>query len=104
MKDLVCPGSTAYGARSTPIAPSTSSSMKKFPVVSRAGRTRIAWAASAMISGLRLRFTIASPPSRFWIAAVAIVVRGHRALTPIFPSNSVAIPSTHMLIPNFDMV
>src|ERR1041384_3911173 len=58
-----------------------------------------------MIAGLREPFMAASPPSRFWIAAVAIVVRGHSALTAM-PSrrSSPAMPSTHMLMPYFAMV
>ena len=48
---------------------------------------------------------LASPPRRLPTAAVAMVVRGHSALTAT-PSrfNSPAIPSTHMLMPNFAMV
>ena len=58
-------------------------------------------AASAMISGLRERAIMASPPSRFLIAAVAIVVRGHSALTATLPRSSPARPSTTRLMPNF---
>src|SRR5262245_65724286 len=58
-------------------------------------------AASARIAGLRARGIIASAPSRFLIAAVAIVVRGHKALTAIFPRNSPASPRTTRLMPNF---
>src|SRR3954463_3794386 len=57
-----------------------------------------------MISGLREPFIAASPPSRFLIAAVAIVERGHSALTAILPLYSPAMPSTHMLMPNFAIV
>ena len=65
--------------------------MKKLPVQSFAGRLRIAWAASAMISGLRQRFMPSSPPSTLAIAAVAMPVRGHRQLKAILPLNSSAI-------------
>ena len=45
--------------RSRRLRASTSSSMKKLPVVVRASRVRIACAASAMISGLRIRSRLA---------------------------------------------
>ena len=57
--------------------------MKKLPVQSRAGRWKIAYAASAMISGLRHCFMPSSPPRMFWIAEVAMAVRGHRQLKAI---------------------
>ena len=60
---------------------STSSSMKKLPVHSRASRVRIACAASAMISGLRPSFGFAIGIT--CTAAVAITVRGHSAFTPM---------------------
>ena len=60
-----------------PALSSTSSSMQKLPVNSLLGRVNITCAASPMISGLRDRLLISSPPSRFCTAAVAIVVRGH---------------------------
>ncbi len=58
-----------------------------------------------MMSGLREPRTTASPPRRFWTAAVAIVVRGQRALTAM-PAlrSSPAMPRTHMLMPNLAMV
>ena len=77
--------STAYAERSvTPARARTSSSMKKLPVHSRACRVRIQCAASARIAGLRLCFSIGSPPI-IAIAAVAIAVRGQSALnaTPV---------------------
>ena len=58
--------------------------MKKLPVVADAATgpgQASAWAASAMISGLRLPVIVSSPPRRFCTAAVAITVRGQRALT-----------------------
>ena len=60
------------------------------PVQSRDGRLKIACAASAMISGLRHRFMPSSPPRMFWIAAVAMAVRGHRQLkaTPLSLNSS----------------
>ncbi len=54
-----------------------------------------------MMSGLRDMRMMASPPSRFLIAAVAMVVRGHSALTAILPRCSPARPSTTRLMPNF---
>src|SRR5258707_15430441 len=59
------------------------------------------------MSGVRQRETSEGPPRevRAVIAAVAMAVRGHSALTAM-PSapNSAAIPSTHRLIPYFDIV
>ena len=54
-----------------------------------------------MISGVRdIRIT-RSPPSRFLIAEVAIVVRGHSVFTAIpFSRSSPARPSTTRLMPN----
>ena len=58
-----------------------------------------------MISGFRLARIMASPPSRLPTAAVAIVVRGHSALTATPEAfSSPDRPSTHMLMPNFAMV
>ena len=58
-----------------------------------------------MISGLRARAIVVSPPSRFCTAAVAITVRGQSALTAMPASrNSSAMPSTHRLIPNLAIV
>ena len=53
-----------------------------------------------MISGVRDMRMTRSPPRRFLIAAVAIVVRGHSALTAILPRSSPARPSTTRLMPN----
>ena len=51
------------------------------------------------------RLIISSPPSKFLMAAVAIAVRGQSALTATPCSrNSPAMPSTHMLMPNFAIV
>ena len=58
-----------------------------------------------MISGVRLMRIMASPPSRLPTAAVAMVVRGHSALTATPADfNSPDSPSTHMLMPNLAMV
>ena len=79
--------------------------MKKLPVVVRAGRVRMWCAASATISGRRERAIAASPPSRFCTAAVAMSVRGHSELNAMPASAySAAMPSVHMLIPNFASV
>src|SRR5438309_7955440 len=52
-----------------------------------------------MISGLRDLRIASWPPRRFITAAVAMIVRGQRALTARPCSrNSSAIPSTHMLM------
>jgi len=58
-----------------------------------------------MISGLRLARIMASPPSKLPTAAVAIVVRGHSALTAT-PAlfSSAERPSTQRLMPNFAIV
>ena len=78
------------------------SSIRKLPLNSRAGFWKISHAASARISGVREARMIASPPSRFLIAAVAIVVRGQSALTAMPRArNSPAKPSTQRLIPYF---
>jgi hypothetical protein len=62
------------------------------------------WAASAMMSGVRERRRMSSPPS-MPTAAVSMVVRGQRALKAMpSPRNSAAMPSTHMLMPYFAMV
>ncbi len=58
-----------------------------------------------MISGVRALAIASSPPSRFWTAAVAMIVRGHRELKAMPSSlNSSAMPSVHMLIPNLAIV
>ena len=44
---------------------------------------------------------IVSPPTMFFTAEVAIVVRGHSALTATLPRSSPASPSTTRLMPNF---
>ena len=55
--------------------------------------------------GQRERRMISSPPSRLRIAAVAMVVRGHSALTAMpWSATRRASPSTTMLMPNFAMV
>ena len=79
--------------------------MKKLPVHSAAGRVRIAWAASATISGVRDWFIASSPPSRFSTAAVAISVRGQSELAAICRSlSSSARPSVQRLIPYLAIV
>ncbi len=82
----------------TPSAASTSSSMRNCPVNSRLGLVRIACAASAMISGVRERFTN-SAPTTLRMAAVSMVVRGHSELTAM-PSarSSAASPTVTRLI------
>jgi hypothetical protein len=56
------------------------------------------------MSGFRLIFITRSPPKRFSIAAVAIVVRGHNAFAAIpFGRNSPARPRITMLMPYFAM-
>ena len=63
---------------------------------------KIMCAASARMSGVREARITASPPSRFLIAEVAIVVRGQSALTAIrFRRSSPARPSTTRLMPYF---
>src|SRR6476659_877387 len=58
-----------------------------------------------MMSGLRDAIIMFAPPSRLLIAEVAIVVRGHSALNAMPADlNSPAMPSTHMLMPNFAIV
>ena len=58
------PGTQAYGVRSViPSFASTSSSMRNCPVCSPLGLVITAYAASAIISGLREDFTPASPAS-----------------------------------------
>ncbi len=79
--------------------------MQNCPVNSRDGFVKMTWAASPMISGVRLARIMASPPKRLPTAAVAMVVRGHNALTATpAPFNSADRPSTHMLMPNFAML
>ena len=80
--------------------------MKKLPVVVRA--SRIEDRVRGVGHDLRLAHPVdllarARESSR--CAAVAITVRGHSALTAM-PSarNSSAMPSTHMLMPNFAIV
>src|SRR5215468_2248863 len=74
--------STRYFSKSvTPSAARKVSSIRKFPVKLRDGLWNTRYAASAMICGVRdIRIT-RSPPRRFLMAAVAMVVRGHSALT-----------------------
>jgi hypothetical protein len=58
-----------------------------------------------MMSQLRETLVLWSPPRRFWTAAVAMAVRGQRALTATPCSlNSYAIPRTHMDMPYLAMV
>jgi len=57
-----------------------------------------------MISTFLEAYIIESPPRTFCTAAVAILVLGQRAFTPIYPLNSSLIPNTHMLIPNLAIV
>ena len=79
--------------------------MKKFPVQSDDERVRMAWAASAMISGVRLILAMPSPPSKLRTAAVSIAVSGHNELTPIASFlNSAAIPNVHIDMPYFAIV
>ena len=77
--------------------------MKKLPLQVAGSRARIAQAASATISGLRQLF--GSAPGIIASAAVAMAVRGQRALTAI-PRllNSRAMPRTQRLIPYLEMV
>src|SRR5262245_36805924 len=97
-------GSTRYWSKSvTPSLAKNVSSIRKWPVKLLAGLAKIFAAASARISGVRDMRMMASPPSRFFIAAVAMVVRGHSALTPILPRVSPASPSTTRLMPNLAM-
>src|SRR5690625_2753510 len=64
----------------------------------------MACAASATISGLRQFSGLTRPPSMA-MAAVAITVRGHNALTAMpAPANSALMPSTHRLMPYLAMV
>src|SRR3989338_8276317 len=83
--------------------------MKKFPLHERLSRVKIIYAASATIAGLREAFRMASG-KLFSIAAVAIVVRGHRQFTPIAltpllaAANSRAMPSVHRLMPYLEIV
>ena len=72
---------------------------------SRLGVLRTSYAASPMMSGVRAPAIVELPPSRFCTAAVAITVRGQSALTAMpCLRNSPAMPSTHMLMPNFAIV
>ena len=58
-----------------------------------------------MIAGVRERAIAASPPSRFWTAAVAIRVRGHSELNATPSSrNSSAMPRVQRLIPYLAIV
>ena len=58
-----------------------------------------------MISTVRQCLRPSSPARANWMAAVAMPVRGHRALKAM-PSllNSSAMPSTHIDMPNLAMV
>jgi hypothetical protein len=72
---------------------------------SRAVLSKTAQAASAMMSGLRAWRIRCSPPSRFLIAAVAIMDLGHNAFTAMpFGRSSPARPSTTRLMPNLAML
>ncbi len=89
----------------TPSEASSTSSIQKLPVNSRDGFARIAAAASAMISGFRQCGNAILLATTLLIAAVAITECGQSALTAIpLLLNSPAIPSTHWLMPNFDVV
>lgn len=57
-----------------------SAGVNVLPVHSPAGRSRIATAASATISGERDLSIAASPPWMFFTASVAMYVSGHRQL------------------------
>lgn len=57
--------------------------MKKFPEVLRLYFENMTTAASAIIWSVRDVLIISLPPRRFLTAAVAIAVRGHKALTAI---------------------
>ena len=97
-------GFALYFSRSViPSEARSSSSTKKFPVHSVAGRLKIMYAASANIAGVRP--ALASIPGIICNAAVSITVRGHNAFTAM-PSrlNSSAIPKTHMLMPYLAIV
>jgi len=53
----------------------------------------------------RARAIASSPPSRFWTAAVATIVRGHSELNAMpSPENSAAMPSVQRLIPYLAIV
>src|SRR3954449_1253188 len=88
-----------------PVLAKISSSMKKLPLHSAAGRVRITRAASATISGVRARRTASSPPSRLRSASVAMVVRGQSELAAMPRSrSSSASPSVQRLMPYLDKV
>ena len=59
-----------------------------------------------MISGVREAAIASSPPSRFWTAAVAMIVRGQSELAAIAlaPCSSSASPRVHRLIPYLAIV
>src|SRR5262245_7072004 len=95
------PASTRYFSKLvTPSAARKVSSIRKLPVKLREGLWNTRYAASAMISGVRDMRITRSPPSRFLIAAVAMVVRGHSAFTAMpLSRSSPASPSTTRLMP-----
>jgi hypothetical protein len=86
----------------TPLSARNVSSMRKWPV-KVLSRVRIRWAASARISGVRERCIVSSPPTMKRMAEVAMVVRGHRALTATRPRNSSASPRAARLMANLAM-
>src|SRR6202011_6391183 len=76
--------------------------MKLLPVQPRASLSSTRWAASATISAVRDALITASPPSRFWTAAVAIVDLGQSVLAAIPRArNSAAKASVSRVIPYF---
>jgi len=98
--------STLYFEKSlTPTYLNTFSSIKKFPEHFLLSYVKITYAASAIISSVRDFFINVSPPKRFYTAAVAIAVLGHKALIPTpYGWNSSAIPKTHRLMLYFAIV
>ena len=76
-------GSTRYCSKSVTPSPARNvSSIRKLPVNSRAGFWKIGIGrVGEDLRRARLACTMRSPPSRFLIAAVAMVVRGQSALT-----------------------
>ena len=78
------PGTTEYLSRSVmPSSARTCSSIKLFPVHDSEERDKINEAASAIICGVRLILMRASPPSRFWTAAVALLYGAAKVLAAI---------------------
>jgi hypothetical protein len=82
-----------------PASSRTSSSIRHRPVRSVGGREHLVRGVCHDLRGSS-RAIDASPPSRFWTAAVAIKVRGHSVLDAM-PScaNSAANPSAARVIP-----